>query len=210
MQGASRTREDLVGRLLFDAFPESPDDVEDTGAAALRASLVRVLETGTAQAMPAQRYPIEVPQGSGEVCYEERYWSALNTPIFDENRQLICVSHTTTDITDQVRAELALRESEERLRAYIVATSDVVYRMSPDWKYMHGLDGRGILKTTTEWAEWKMEEYVHPDERERSRAAIETAIRQKSVFDLEHRVLRADGTYGWVIPPFLEHAKSRG
>lgn len=29
------------------------------------------------------------------------------------------------------------------------------------------------------------------------RAAIEKAIREKSVFELEHRVLRADGSYGW-------------
>lgn len=165
--GASRSRDDLVGKRLFDAFSEDPDDPNDTGGTALRTSLMRVLDTATAHAMPAQRYPIAVVQASGEICYEERYWSAVNTPIFDENREMVCISHTTADITDQVRAETALRESEERLRAYIVATSDVVYRMSPDWRYMYGLDGRGFLKTTTEWAEWRMEEYVHADELER-------------------------------------------
>lgn len=197
LRGASRTREELIDRRLFDAFPENPDDQQDTGGGALRTSLKLVIETRHLQTMPAQRYPIPVAQASGEICYEGRFWSAVNTPIFDQDGTLICISHTTIDITDQVRTETALRESEERLRAYIMATSDVVYRMSPDWKYMHGLDGRGFLKTTTDWAEWPMEEYVHPDELERGREAIDKAIREKSVFELEHRVLRADGSYGW-------------
>jgi signal transduction histidine kinase len=197
VRGASRHRDDVVGKRLFEAFPENPSDSMDTGGRALRESLIAVLETGVAQPMLAQRYPIEVRQANGEVVFEERYWSALNTPIFDGDNNLVCIEHTTVDITDRIRAESALRESEGRLRAYILATSDVVYRMSPDWKYMHGLDGRGFLKTTTDWDEWHMEEYVHPDELERGRAAIAKAIQEKSIFELEHRVLLADGSYGW-------------
>ena len=37
------------------------------------------------------------------------------------------------------QAEAALRESEERFRALMTATSEVVYRMSPDWSEMRGL-----------------------------------------------------------------------
>lgn len=197
VRSASRHRDELVGKRLFDAFPDNPSDPMDTGGRALRESLAAVIETGVAQSMLAQRYPIEVRQADGKIVFEERYWSSLNTPIFDGDNNLVCVEHTTTDITDRVRAETALRDSEERLRAYILATSDVVYRMSPDWKYMHGLDGRGFLKTTTDWDEWHMEEYVHPDELERARTAISKSIQEKSIFELEHRVLLADGSYGW-------------
>lgn len=210
VHSASRHRDDLVGKHLFDAFPGNPLDAMDTGTKALRDSLVAVLETRVAHHMVAQRYPIEIRQPDGEIVFEERYWSSLNTPIFDDDNNLVCIEHTTTDITEHIRAETALRESEERLRAYILATSDVVYRMSPDWKYMHGLDGRGFLKTTTDWAEWHMEEYVHPDELDRGRAAIAKAIQEKSIFELEHRVLLVDGSYGWTYSRAVPRIDANG
>jgi len=104
---------------------------------------------------------------------------------------------TSTDIHEQKLAKIALTESEMRFRALVNATSDVVYRMSPDWKYMHQLDGRGFLKTTTGMGEYRIEEYVHPDDLDLARTAIADAIRDKAVFELEHRVLRADGSHGW-------------
>ena len=94
---------------------------------------------------------------------------------------------------------MLLRESGSRLSAYVSATSDVLYRMSPDWKYMHELDGRNFLKTTTGWAEYHIEQYVHPEDLELARQHIQEAIRRKSVFELEHRVLREDDSPGWTF-----------
>jgi PAS domain S-box-containing protein len=104
---------------------------------------------------------------------------------------------TSTDIHEQKVAKIALTESELRFRALANATSDVVYHMSPDWKYMHQLDGRGFLKTTTSLDEYRIEEYVHPDDLELARTTIANAIRDKAVFELEHRVLRTDDSRGW-------------
>lgn len=104
---------------------------------------------------------------------------------------------TSTDIHEQKVAKIALTESELRFRALANATSDVVYHMSPDWKYMHQLDGRGFLKTTTSLDEYRIEQYVHPDDLELARTTIANAIRDKTVFELEHRVLRTDDSRGW-------------
>jgi hypothetical protein len=38
----------------------------------------------------------------------------------------------------------ALRSSEERFRVLVMATSDMLYRMSPDWAEMLAFDGRGV------------------------------------------------------------------
>ena len=93
----------------------------------------------------------------------------------------------------------ALRFSEERLRALVVATRDMLYRMSPDWQEMRSLEGRGILADTvrpdTQW----LTRYIPKDERERVLGAIGQAVMTKEVFELEHRVLRQDGTPGWVL-----------
>jgi len=117
VHASTRPREDLVGRRLFDVFPENPADPGDTGVSALRSSIAQAIATGKPQVMPAQRYPIRIVTTDGEVRFEERYWSAVNAPVFDKNGRLLCISHTTSDITDQIRAEMALRKSEARYRS---------------------------------------------------------------------------------------------
>ncbi|KPC70858.1 hypothetical protein ADL26_16740, partial [Thermoactinomyces vulgaris] len=43
LAATNRTREDLIGRHIFDAFPSNPDDPEADGVRNLNASLHRVL-----------------------------------------------------------------------------------------------------------------------------------------------------------------------
>ncbi len=90
-------------------------------------------------------------------------------------------------------------ETETRLKALIEATSDVVYSLSPDWSEMRELDGRGFLKDadapTTNWRT----DNVYPDDLDLVNATIEECIREKKIFQLEHRVVRADGRPGWTF-----------
>ena len=93
--------------------------------------------------------------------------------------------------------EAALRESEERFRALVTASADVVYRMSPDWSEMRQLRGRDFIADTDTPSRTWLQRYIHPDDQARVMEAINEAIRTKSGFDLEHRVLRVDGSLGW-------------
>ncbi len=91
------------------------------------------------------------------------------------------------------------QENEERFRTFVSATSDVIYRMSPDWSEMRHLVGRNfILDTTDPNGSW-LDTYIHPDDQPHVMAAIHEAIRTKTVFQLEHRVRRMDGTLGWTF-----------
>ncbi|WP_245881707.1 PAS domain-containing protein, partial [Streptomyces milbemycinicus] len=64
---ATRTRrEDLLGRHVFDAFPDNPADPNATGTRNLGASLRRVLATGERDSMALQKYDIPVPGDEGE------------------------------------------------------------------------------------------------------------------------------------------------
>jgi signal transduction histidine kinase len=92
----------------------------------------------------------------------------------------------------------ALRSSEERFRVLTMATSDMLYRMSPDWTEMRAFDGRGFLPdTSTPDSNW-LQRYIPEGEHGRVTAVIQAAIAAKGVFELEHRVIRGDGTLGWV------------
>ena len=42
-----------------------------------------------------------------------------------------------------------LSPNEERLKALITATSDVVYSMSPDWEVMSPIDGRNLVASNS-------------------------------------------------------------
>jgi signal transduction histidine kinase len=100
---------------------------------------------------------------------------------------------------ERARDRRQVRESEERFRALVTATSDVIYRMSPDWTEMRALDGRGILVDTHSPSVAWIEKYILPEDRPQMLAEIQAAINTKRVFQMEHQVRRADGTVGWVF-----------
>jgi PAS domain S-box-containing protein len=112
LRNVGHAREQLVGRPLFEALPEDPNDPLDTGVEALRASLARTIATGQPQSMPTQRYPIRTIDENGEEVFVERFWNAVNTPIFAKDGTLQCIYHVTIEVTEQKRAEEALRLSQ--------------------------------------------------------------------------------------------------
>src|SRR5947208_1045860 len=56
-------RAEVLGRKLFDVFPDNPDDPQATGVRNLRTSLDRVLENRAAAAMAVQTYDMRRPDG---------------------------------------------------------------------------------------------------------------------------------------------------
>jgi PAS domain S-box-containing protein len=105
--------------------------------------------------------------------------------------------------------EAALRESEEQMRALLSTSSEVLYRMSPDWTEMRELSGGGFLADTISPNEAWLSNYIHPEDQELVDRTIRHAIATKGVFDLEHRVLQADGSVGWTVSravPILDAA----
>ena len=91
-----------------------------------------------------------------------------------------------------------LRSSEDRFRAFVTASSNAVYRMSADWKEMQQLNGARFIADTDGATRGWMDKYIHPADRAAVQSAFEAAIASKSPFDLEHRMLRLDGSLGWV------------
>lgn len=105
LRAAGRTRDELLGRNVFDAFPDDPSDPEATGVRNLKASLRRVLATGLTDIMPAQKYDVEVVGSHG--LFERRYWCQVNAPVPGREGQVVLLVHCAEDVTDRVRKFVA-------------------------------------------------------------------------------------------------------
>lgn len=103
------------------------------------------------------------------------------------------------DVTSARQSAEALRESEARYRSLILASNQVLYRHNADWSEMRQLTGGGFLADTAEPDPNWFTKYIHPDDQAAVWEKIQTAIKTKSLFELEHRVIREDGTLGWTL-----------
>ncbi|HUZ56131.1 MAG TPA: PAS domain-containing protein [Streptosporangiaceae bacterium] len=62
---SGKSRMELIGRSVFEAFPDNPSEPGATGTRNLGESLRRAAETGQRDVMALQRYDVEVPGRPG-------------------------------------------------------------------------------------------------------------------------------------------------
>ncbi len=127
-------REEVLGRGIFDVFPDNPKDTGATGTANLRASLERVLAHRRPDAMAVQRYDIRRPESEGG-GFEERYWSPVNSPVLDRTGQLTYIIHRVEDVTEFVRVKQAGSEHQrlaEELKTHAGLMEAEVYRRAQE------------------------------------------------------------------------------
>ncbi|MGW1954503.1 PP2C family protein-serine/threonine phosphatase [Streptomyces sp. NPDC001920] len=98
---SGRAREQLVGRYIFDVFPDNPNDPNATGMSDVRASMLRVVATGERDAMALQRYDVEDAARPGH--WEERYWSPINAPVQGPDGRVAFILHRVEEVTELIR-----------------------------------------------------------------------------------------------------------
>jgi len=119
--------------------------------------------------------------------------------VFPENQSKeIDHSSMRLRVANEALAEEALY-SEQRFRTLVTATSDVVYWMNADWSEMRYLEGKDFIPDQSGPNRGWIVKYLPSEDQPRILGAIQEAIRTKSVFALEHRIIRIDGTLGWTF-----------
>ncbi len=96
----------ILGRGVFEVFPDNPADPEPSGVRNLRASLQRVIHDGVTDAMPVQRYDIRKPETDGG-GFEKRFWSPVNSPVFGPGGEVAYIIHRVEDVTEFVHVKQA-------------------------------------------------------------------------------------------------------
>jgi PAS domain S-box-containing protein len=127
-------RDQIVGRGLFEVFPDNPDDPNATGVANLRASLEAVLAKRRPDAMAVQKYDIRRPESEGG-GFEERHWSPVNSPVFGRDGAIAYIIHRVEDVTEFVRLKQqgsAEHQIAEELRTRAGMMEAEIYRRAQE------------------------------------------------------------------------------
>ncbi|MEG4808325.1 PAS domain S-box protein [Microcoleus sp. F8-D3] len=193
-----QTVEEVVGFGWLDAI--HPDDRQRTAQVWMEAVQTKIL------------FEIEHQIRGADGNY--RYFQARAVPILNEDGSIREWIGTSTNIHDRKLAEDAIKQSEERYRSLILATSQIVWTADsegrcPDIPSLRAYTGQ----TEAEAIGLGWLDTIHPDDRERTAQAWMEAVRTKSLYDIEYRIRGADGNYryfqGRAVPILNEDGSLR-
>ncbi len=197
---------EVIGRSWFDTF--IPDE--------LRADMRNVYRNGmhSDSRLPAHREnPILTKKK------EIRIISWSNTVLRDERGSVIGATCIGEDITDKRRAEEALRRADAELRQVIASISDYVWSaetdhegqlslryFSPVIEKISGYPPQLVMEDRDGWRK-----IIHPGDRQRFSVSVERVMSGESDREeLEYRIIRRDGTVGWVRDSVVARTMENG
>ena len=126
LDATNTKREQILGRGIFDIFPDNPADPAASGVRNLRASLNRVIESKVPDTMPIQKYDIPRPESEG-AGFEERFWSPRNSPVFNNNGDLAYIIHRVEDVTSFVRLKASTGSQQQPVDVLTESTEGELY-----------------------------------------------------------------------------------
>ncbi len=193
-------REEIVGRRLFEVFPDPPDEPGADGVRNLGASLARVRATARTDRMAVQRYPIRRPEAAGG-GFEERYWEPLNVPVLGPDGTVDCIIHRVVDVTDRLVGDGALSRAEGLLRiagriARIGGWSVEIATGAVTWS-----DEVRAIHEVAPGTEITLEQAIAfhaPEYREQVRRAVEACATEGTPYDEEREIVTTTGSRRWV------------
>jgi len=214
-------REQIIGKYIFSIFPDNPDDTTATGVRNLHASLLRVLEQKRPDTMPLQKYDVPRPESKGG-GFEEKYWSPLNTPVLNADREVEYIIHQVEDVTALVlqekkraaQSELLdslqaserkflkyFQENEERFRILVENVKDyAIYMLDPQGRVMTWNKGAERMKGYTAHEVLGVDNKIFFTEEDRDKGIPNhdlQMVQEHSYYESEGWRVRKDGSKFW-------------
>jgi PAS domain S-box-containing protein len=191
LQATMTDRETILGRALFEIFPDNPDDPSADGVKNLMASLGRVLATRAPDIMSIQKY--DIPRRTPDSGFEERYWAPTNTPVLNAEGEVSEIVHQVEDVSEKVRENRVLMQlamEHAAIGTWVFDPATGLATSSDEVKHIFGAQ-------PGEPPETYMFARLHPEDRKRVEKEFHAALDGAINYDTEFRVIKEDGTH-WV------------
>lgn len=141
-------------------------------------------------------------QEFGEVDRERNYYEITYSSIKGNNGQLLGASHIIKNVSDRIRAELALRDSERRLTFALAGAKAGSWELNPTTnQVIWSEENSKLLGYEPGCCEINYDNWlkvIHPEDRERAEGYVKQVIAENSELALEYRVLLPDTTIRWL------------
>ena len=181
----------LAAGRAFERLPVSPDDIEGETPQEIWP------EPATEALVPAMRAALDGAERTVELSYADREWEIHVVPVTHEAGDVFAGMTMAQDVTERNWIERELRESERKFRQIAEHLEEVIWLSTPDKRQFHYVNpayeevwGRRVEAIYENPADFL--EGIHPDDRDRVRAALETQV--DGEYDERYRVVRPDGT----------------
>jgi len=158
LQSTETAREVIVGKHIFEAFPNNPDFPDGDGVPNINASLQEVLRTKKPHYMQVQRY--DVPDSNNPSKFIQRYWDPSHTPILDSDGNISYIIQLANNVTEKVIAEQALAISKlqqeetikqvECLNVELSSINDVLRQSQHSLRQLSEKQEEQIINRTTD------------------------------------------------------------
>ncbi|MGI5373323.1 PP2C family protein-serine/threonine phosphatase [Streptomyces sp. CA-251387] len=127
-----RTREELVGRYILEAFPDTP--AAPDAAREFGASLKRVLSSREPDSAAPLRFDLPVADRPGEL--EERWWSGTSSPVLGPDGSVKWIIARSDDVTEFMRSP-GIADFTQPLSTYTTEIAAQVYARSRDLEQLN-------------------------------------------------------------------------
>ncbi|MGW1006626.1 PP2C family protein-serine/threonine phosphatase [Streptomyces sp. NPDC002520] len=149
LRATGRTRDELIGRYLFDVHPDNPADPDADGVRNLSASLRRVLDSGKPDTMAVQKYDVPVSGSPG--VFQVKWWSPINTPVLGPDGEVAWIIHRVEDMTEFVLSGPLQTRPEDpggeraAMEAELYARAQELQRLNEELREAHDRERRTAL-----------------------------------------------------------------
>ena len=199
LQATLTERETILGRGLFEVFPEAPGT---TAIGNTAASLLQVLQQHTSHTMPVQKRDFRLPDAAD--AFAERFWSPINSPVFGVGGEVAYILHQIEDVTDiheRKMAEQALRENEEQFRATFeqAAVGIAHVGLNGQWLRVNRKLCEIVGYSHDELLTCSFQDITHPDDLAADYAQLlQMLAGEISTYTMEKRYIRKGGALVWI------------
>jgi len=189
------TAEEVINQTIEEVMtPESLQAVVGVFEEELKREADVTADPGRTRILEFQEY-----RKDGSVIWVENHLSFLR----NDKQEPVGFIALSRDISDRKRAEEALKESKERLDLAMAVKNEGIW----DWDLntnatyfddrYYTMVGYAPGEFTQNFASW--EERVHPEDLPEAQSAIARYLNgQSSIFDIEFRFRRRDGSWMWI------------